>query len=78
MGKEREHGTWPGQNLVSDGHDLFILKTALNLMTKHLDELVDACLTADGKTKEPTAGAISKARGYLTPDCKHAYSQKRS
>lgn len=45
-------------------------------MTKHLDELVDACLTGDGKPKEPTVGAISKARAYLTPDCKHAYSKK--
>jgi len=59
-----------------DGNDLFILKTALNLMTRQLDELVDACLTEDGKPKEPTVGAISNARGYLTPACKHAYPKK--
>lgn len=58
-------------------HDIYILKTALDLVAKHFDELVSECLDAEGKPKAPSAGVIAKMRAYLPPGCKNAYTPKK-
>lgn len=56
--------------------DAQVLKAAVAVMSKALDDLVGACLEADGKPKAPDRGALMRARAMLPPACKHALSKK--
>lgn len=59
-----------------DKDELFVVETALKVMTRALDELVGECLGEDGKPKAPSMRALMKARGYLTPSCANAFPAK--
>lgn len=56
---------------------LDIEKRALRALSLAFDNFIDACLNDDGKAQAPTNVDIAKARAYLPPYCKHAYSKKK-
>ncbi len=54
------------------GADVKILEAAVAVVSRALDELVGACLDADGKPRAPDRSAVMRARSMLQPACLHA------
>lgn len=57
--------------------ELFVMETALRVMTRKLDDLIGECMDENGKPKAPTMRALMTARGYLPPDFKNALKAGR-
>lgn len=51
---------------------------ALRKLSEAFDAFVSACIDESGKPKAPTQQALAKAKGYLPPYCKNAYSKART
>ncbi len=58
-------------SLESGRRDHTVLTTAVKVVTRSLDELVDSCTGEDGKPRSPDRAAIMKARKILPRGYKH-------
>lgn len=56
--------------------DQNVLEAAVKVLSQALNDLVDACLGEDGKSKAPERGVLMKARAMLPPACKHALKKE--
>ncbi len=57
-------------------HDVKVLEAAIAVMSHALDDLVEACLDANGKPKAPDRAALMRARSMLPPSCKFAFRKE--
>jgi hypothetical protein len=57
--------------------DLRVLQAAVAVMSRALNDLVGACLDADGKPKAPTKKDLMRARSMLPPRFAHALGKEQ-
>ena len=57
--------------------DTKVLELALLKISEAFDEFVGACTDDRGQPKQPDINHLMKAKGYLPPYCKNAFSKKR-
>jgi hypothetical protein len=64
------------RSLDSDRRDHTVLTTAVKVVTRALDNLVDSCTGDDGKPKAPDRGEVLNARKLLPNGYKHTLQKK--
>lgn len=54
----------------------FVWRMTVKVLTGMLDDLVGACMDAEGKPKTPDKKDLMRARGYLPASSKHSLQPK--
>jgi hypothetical protein len=63
-------------NLLDRPDSVSVEALALRKLSEAFDRFVGACLDESGNPRMPSQQDIAKARAYLPPYCKHAYTKK--
>ncbi len=61
--------------MSQESKDTEILELSLKALSARFDMFIDECMV-DGKPVQPSMGAVMKARSFLPPDYKHAYTKR--